>query len=100
MPPAIDQQITFLYTRDLQKTAHFYEDVLGLPLAVDQGDCRIYRVTDTAFVGFCERDSAPEKPQGIIFTLVTSEVDAWYEYLTAQGVSYTAHLQRKVQYLP
>jgi len=43
--PPIDQQITFLYTRDLATTARFYEQVLGLPLAVDQGDCRITRDT-------------------------------------------------------
>ena len=44
-----DQQITFLYTRDLAATARFYEDVLGLPLTVDQGDCRIYRVSADGF---------------------------------------------------
>jgi catechol 2,3-dioxygenase-like lactoylglutathione lyase family enzyme len=32
--PAIDQQITFLYTRDLAATARFYEHVLGLTLAL------------------------------------------------------------------
>jgi catechol 2,3-dioxygenase-like lactoylglutathione lyase family enzyme len=41
-PPAIDQQITFLYTRDLAATAQFYEGILGLKIALDQGDCRIY----------------------------------------------------------
>jgi len=41
--PPIDQQITFLYTRDLATTAQFYEEILGLRLALDQGDCRIYR---------------------------------------------------------
>ena len=57
--PSIDQQITFLYTRDLARTAQFYE-----------------------------RESAPEKPQGVLFTLVTQEVDAWYAYLHARGVPF------------
>ncbi len=83
---ALEQQITFLYTRDLEATARFYEAVLGLPLARDQGDCRIYRVCPGAYVGFCRRDEAPQRPSGIILTLVTPEVDAWYERLRQQGV--------------
>ena len=48
--PTIDQQVTFLYCQDLAKTAQFYEEVLGLTLVLDQGSCRIYRVTGSAFV--------------------------------------------------
>jgi catechol 2,3-dioxygenase-like lactoylglutathione lyase family enzyme len=33
--PPIHQQVTFLYTRDLAATARFYEEVLGLTLALD-----------------------------------------------------------------
>ena len=40
----IDSQITFVYSRDLARSSRFYEEVLGFPLAVDQGGCRIYRV--------------------------------------------------------
>ncbi len=86
--PSIDQQITFLYTRDLARTAQFYEEVLELPLTLDQGSCRIYRVNGEAYLGFCERESAPEKPQGVLFTLVTPEVDAWYDYLRERGVPF------------
>ena len=81
-----DAQITFLYTRDLTATSTFYERVLGLPLVVDQGDCRIYRVTDESYVGFCQRQEAPEEPQGVILTLVTDEVDLWAQRLRERGV--------------
>ena len=82
----VDSQITFFYTRDLEKSARFYEEILGFTLAVDQGSCRIYHVTDQkAYFGICESDSAPEEPAGIIFTLITQEVDAWYERITSQG---------------
>jgi catechol 2,3-dioxygenase-like lactoylglutathione lyase family enzyme len=84
--PAIDQQITFLYTRDLEATACFYEDVMDLTLVLDQGDCRIYRASADAYVGFCRRQAAPEEPVGLILTLVTAEVDAWYQYLSERGV--------------
>jgi catechol 2,3-dioxygenase-like lactoylglutathione lyase family enzyme len=85
--PSIDQQITFLYTLDLATTAHFYEEIMALTLVLDQGGCRIYRVAGEAFLGFCERPAAPREPKGILFTLVTDEVDAWYEHLASAGVS-------------
>lgn len=84
--PPVEQQVTFLYTPDLAKTAHFYETMMGLDLVLDQGSCRIYRVSRDGFLGFCERATAPEQPQGIIFTLATQAVDAWYRYLTEQGI--------------
>jgi catechol 2,3-dioxygenase-like lactoylglutathione lyase family enzyme len=86
--PAIHQQITFVYTRDLAATARFYEDVLGLTLALDQGDCRIYRVSGDGYLGFCQRAGGPESVTSIILTLVTSEVDAWYAYLSDRGVAF------------
>jgi catechol 2,3-dioxygenase-like lactoylglutathione lyase family enzyme len=66
-PPPIEKQITFLYTNDLTTSAQFYEDKLGLELWLDQGSCRIYSV---------------------IFTLVTQQVDEWYEYLKKLGVEF------------
>ena len=85
----IDQQITFLYTRDLETTARFYEEVLGLPLALDQGVCRIYRVSGDGYLGFCRRAETPEQPPdmppAVIFTIVTEEVDQWYSHLSDRG---------------
>ncbi len=86
--PTIDQQVTFLYTRNLTATAHFYETVLGLPLVLDQGSCRIYEVSRDGYLGFCERAETPEQPLGIIFTIATREVDAWYQYLSDQGIAF------------
>jgi len=39
--PAWDAQVTFCYTADFESSTHFYEELLGLPLALDQGACRI-----------------------------------------------------------
>jgi catechol 2,3-dioxygenase-like lactoylglutathione lyase family enzyme len=82
-----DSQITFCYTRDLATTAAFYEDVLGLTMVLDQGGCRIYRVADEAYLGFCERESAGA-PQGVILTLVTEDVDGWHERMREVGVEF------------
>ena len=82
----IDSQITFLYVADLQRAARFYEDALGLKLALDQGACRIYRVDSSgAYIGVCQAVDARVEPASIIFTLVTPDVDGWYERISGQG---------------
>ena len=80
-----DAGITFCYTRDLKKTAEFYEEVMGLPLVLDQGGCRIYRVSGGAYFGFCEREEAGSG-KGLILTFVTEDVDTWYEKLSGLGI--------------
>lgn len=84
----IDGQITFCYTRDLPTTSRFYGEVIGFPLILDQGGCRIYRAAGDAYLGFCERENAPDSPQGVILTLVTDAVDDWYEFLASRGVEF------------
>lgn len=84
--PPIHQHTTFLYTRDLAATARFYEEIVDLQLALDQDDCRIYRVGRDAFLGFCQREEAPEHPSGVILTIVTKQVDRWYDYLSDRGI--------------
>ena len=67
-----DQLVTFLYTRDLARSAAFYGDTLGLPLALDQGGCRIYRVSPDGFLGLCRCSEArPCNPDGVIVTFVS-----------------------------
>lgn len=86
MRPSVDQQVVFFYVAELVRTRHFYEEILGLKTALDQGTCRIYHVAGQGFVGFCQ---SPEKCQtdGVILTFVTQEVDAWHTYLVDHGVT-------------
>ena len=83
----IDSHIVFLTTRDLATTAAFYEKTLGLPLALDQGKCRIYQVAQAAFLGFCAKDKVTTG-DGVIVTLVTRDVNEWYRQLLALGVEF------------
>jgi predicted enzyme related to lactoylglutathione lyase len=81
----IGQQVTFIYVTDLEATHRFYHAVMGFSLALDQGECRIYRVTDTAYVGVCShRDPSP---QGMILTFVTDRVDEWHRRLVEAGAA-------------
>jgi catechol 2,3-dioxygenase-like lactoylglutathione lyase family enzyme len=79
-----DAFITFCYTRDLNETADFYGNLLEMPLVLDQGGCRIYRVAQAGYIGVCRQCDA-EDPKGLILTLVTDDVDGWFEKLEAAG---------------
>lgn len=90
-PPSLGLQanITFLYYHDVPRAQRFYEDILGLPLTVDQGYAKIYRVSATSYVGLVDQAqglhrSAPQKP--VTLSFVTADVDAWYAYLRGRGV--------------
>jgi catechol 2,3-dioxygenase-like lactoylglutathione lyase family enzyme len=88
--PPIAQQVTFLYCGDPLATDAFYGGLLGLPLVLDQGTCRIYGVGESAFLGFCRKtpNLAPQRTDGVILTLVVAEeihVNQWYEYLLSVG---------------
>lgn len=91
MTPRIQQQVTFLYTSDLDRTAAFYEGIMGLPLVLDQGACRIYRAAGEAFLGFCRRTAAiAAERAGAVLTLVVVDrdsVDTWADYLTGLGMT-------------
>ena len=80
-----DQQVTFLLVADLERSTRFYRDTLGLPVVLDQGDCRILRVTGTAFIGVCERKGRRDR-DSVLVTLVTDRVDERHDELTAAGV--------------
>jgi mutator protein MutT len=87
VPSPFAQLVTFLPTRSLAATHAFYADTLGLPLALDQGACRIYQVAPDGYIGFCESATAPERPgDTVTVTLVTDEVDAWAARLRSRGV--------------
>ena len=79
-----DQFVTFVRVKDLGVSRCFYEDVLKLPLILDQGTCLIFGITATAFVGLCAQESAPN-PKGVILTLVTDQLKAWHERLSKAG---------------
>jgi catechol 2,3-dioxygenase-like lactoylglutathione lyase family enzyme len=87
--PSIDSQITFMTVADLEASADFYGRVLGLHLVLDQHTCRIYRTTPSAYLGICtHREDV--RAEGVIVTLVTDQVDRWFERLTRLGVEIEA----------
>ncbi|MDB5413785.1 MAG: Glyoxalase/bleomycin resistance protein/dioxygenase [Rubritepida sp.] len=94
--PSLDQQITFLYAEDPQASWGFYEEVLELPLARDQGSVRIYAVDGSGgFLGVCRaseagRCSNPRVAGGVVFTFVTQDVEGWHAFLAGKGIALSA----------
>ncbi len=94
-----DQQVTFLGVKSLKESASFYEDQLDLELVLDQGNCRIYRISKDGFLGVCEgSDLMGISDDGVIVTLVTDDVDGWYERLKARGVHFEKAPAENVEY--
>lgn len=89
--PRLDPQlaITFFYYRDLPQAMRFYEEVLGLTLAIDQGWCKIYRICPGAHVGLVDETRgmnkwSSEKP--VQLCIRVADVDAWYSFARARGL--------------
>ncbi len=87
--------ITFLYYRDLPVAMRFYEDVLGLPLAIDQGWCKIYQICPGAHVGLVDETKgmnkwATTKPMQLCIRV--PNVDDWYAYARALALDSLSEL--------
>ncbi|MEM9348831.1 MAG: VOC family protein [Pseudomonadota bacterium] len=82
--------ITFFYYRDLSGAMRFYEDILGLPLAIDQGWCKIYEICPGAHVGLVDETKGMNKwtaDKPVQLCIRVEDVAAWYDYATAQQLT-------------
>jgi len=85
----IDANIVFYYYSDLDAAVTFYRDVLGLEQVLDYGFARAFQIADSAFICLVDETGGmhdTSEPKSILLTLLTEELDGWYEYLQAQGV--------------
>ncbi|WP_299967237.1 VOC family protein [uncultured Roseobacter sp.] len=82
--------ITFQYYRDLAAAMRFYEDILGLTLAIDQGWSKIYRIDGQAHVGLVDETRGMKKwraEKTVQLCLRVPDVDAWYAWAKASAVA-------------
>jgi lactoylglutathione lyase len=87
--------ITFFYYRDLPRAMAFYEDVMGLPLAIDQGWCKIYQICPGAHVGLVDEAKGMNKwaeVKPVQLCIRVPNVDAWYEYCTGLALDNLSEL--------
>jgi len=95
----INAQISWVYTRDLDATTDFYARILELECSRDEGGARIFSTADNAFIGVCEvfADRVVE-PQGGMISIVSDDVDAWYQRLIDNGLQIDKPPQRLQQF--
>ena len=81
-----DALVVFLYVDDLERSSRFYGELLGLPLVLDQGSCRLFEVATGGYLGVCGSGDRPTTPDGVIVTIVREDVDGFCAELVARGV--------------
>jgi len=84
-----EKLITFIYYKDLQKGIDFYSKTLGFPMEIDQGWCKIFRISEAGYIGVVDETrgmhkSHPIKPVQIC--LRVPNVDKFYAYCRHLGV--------------
>jgi predicted enzyme related to lactoylglutathione lyase len=85
----VQANIVFLYYKDVPAAQRFYEDVIGLTLAVDQGFSKIYQVSPTSFIGLVDESQGlhrASEAKAVTVSFVTEQIDEWYAYLQSKGV--------------
>lgn len=81
--------ITFQYYRNLPKAQAFYEDVLGLSLAIDQRWSKIYHIEGQAHLGLVDEARGMQnwaEQKTVQLCLRVLDVDAWYAWVKSQNV--------------
>jgi catechol 2,3-dioxygenase-like lactoylglutathione lyase family enzyme len=94
-PASMDETITFFYYEDLAAQVPFYEGLLGLEKTMDEDWVKIYRITATSSVGLVQQgrgfhEVSADKPA--MLSIVTDDVDAWYERLAVANVRVRSEL--------
>ncbi|MCP4902539.1 MAG: VOC family protein [bacterium] len=80
----------FYYYADLEAAWHFYSDTLGFETVADYGFAKIMRIAQTSYLTLVDAESgmhSANEPKTVAIALVTDELDDWYDYLVASGVS-------------
>lgn len=87
--PAISASNAFYYYEDVEAAHDFYTEVLGFETVVDYGFAKIMRVAAASYltvVDAAEGMHSSDEPKSVTLAIVTQQVEAWYEYLQAEGV--------------
>ena len=84
----VEKAITFFYYVDLTRAFHFYTEVMGFPLEIDQGWSKILKIAEHAYVGLVDETRGmhranPIKP--VQLCIRVPDVDAWHRYLSSQN---------------
>jgi catechol 2,3-dioxygenase-like lactoylglutathione lyase family enzyme len=87
VPPGMGFKATIVwfYYKDMERIQHFYEDVIGLDMVVDQGWAKIYSLGPTAYFGPVDEKRGMHnytEQKGVTLSLITADIDGWYERMS------------------
>lgn len=82
--------ITFFYYDELAEATNFYAQTLGLRVTMDEDWVKIFEIIPGSSVGLVKKgyglhEPAADKP--VMLSIVTPDVDTWYERLQEFNVS-------------
>jgi catechol 2,3-dioxygenase-like lactoylglutathione lyase family enzyme len=76
--------ITWLYYKDMVAMENFYQEVLGLTRVADQGWAKIYRGSESGYVGLVDERrgmySFTEK-KAVNVSFILDDLDGWFKYV-------------------
>lgn len=85
----IQANLVFFYYQNLGAAERFYEDILGLEIVLDYGFAKLFRISETSYIGLVDEQKgmhSSAEPKTVTLSFVTEEIDEWYEYLVERGV--------------
>ena len=88
-PMDIQANILFFYYKNLDAAQQFYEDIIGLEVVLDYGFAKVFRVSQTFFLGIVDEQKGmhrADEPKTVTLSFITNEIDEWYDYLSSQDV--------------
>ena len=93
--PNIQATNAFYYYEDVEAAWSFYTDVLGFETVVDYGFAKILQVAPASYltlVAAAEGMHSADEPKTVTLSIVTRQVQGWYDYLVGRGVPMRAEL--------
>lgn len=82
--PSIASGVPFFYYDDLSAAADWYENKLGLQRVTNEKWVVIFALTDSSYLGLVNASGGSLRPtenKGVVLSIETAELEAWYEKL-------------------
>jgi catechol 2,3-dioxygenase-like lactoylglutathione lyase family enzyme len=77
--------ITWLYYKDMVGMENFYQEVMGLTRVADQGWAKIYKGSETGYIGLVDErrgmHSFTEK-KAVNVSFIIDDLDGWFKYVS------------------
>ncbi len=90
--PSIRANNAFFYYADLPAAIRFYSDVMGFTQVSDYGYATTFQIAQSSFLTLVDGTKpglqhTPDEAKPVTLALVSEQVEAWFDYLAAQGVT-------------